>query len=252
MAEACRRYGVDSFDQVPHNRSSDSAGPVPHKRGCLIAIGTNKPVAYNPKTYRFDRVGEGVYLGAWMHARPVDFLRPASHRVSGVPIVLNDGHEWYIPQANPLVASCSLPCADALIDGDWQRVPAEAYRDLSGTALELAAAYRASIFYDKPFSMDDAELRELCGRIIAVNYDLTLQEMSALRLFAAPIWRQIIEAFIDWTGYAAILAVEVTEAGTDTTLDPPAERETPATNDTPPGAPDSSPPTTPPVQTFTS
>lgn len=221
-AAACARYGADTFDQVPHCRSSDSEGPGANKRGCLIGIGSDLPIAYRPKTYRWDHIGDGTYIGASMHAQPEDFLRPEAQRVLGVPVELHDGNLWYIPQANPLVASCTLPCSDALIEGAWQRVPADAFAHLSSRALDLADKYRRALLLDEPFTMDDAALRQLAACIISVNYDLTIQEMSVLRLFSADTWRTVIEAFIDWTGYQAVLAVGMAEAGTVAALDPPA------------------------------
>lgn len=205
------------LDGVPHCMSGDSEGPEPG-RGCLYGFGGDWPVVYKPTLYRFDRIAPGWWVGVNKHAEPHDFQRLAA--TAGIAVKLGDGNLWEIPVANPLVDTCSLPCSDVLVDQTWQRFPDDAHAPLADAAIELASAYRQAAVDGGDFRFDDDRLRQICGLAISANYNLTLQEMSALRLFNAEVWPRIVEALIDWPTYLRILQLQLLEAGTEATPNP--------------------------------
>lgn len=208
VAEMRARYGNAS------NISPNSDGPVSGVRGALVGFGHDWPVQYQAGAYRWDRVSDSMWIGARRSGvNPAELQRPEI--IDGHPVTLADGNEWLIPVASPLVPTCSLPANDALIDGAWQRVVCDQYRALSDRALQMAEQYREALLGDGKMACNDIELREFVGEVIAVNYNATLQELSALRVFDSGIWQAVIEAFIDWPAYVEILALQIREGGTE-------------------------------------
>jgi len=154
---------------------------------------------YVPSVQRWDRIEPGAWIGVARNVQPEQFARPRQFR--GYAVELGDGNAWMIPIANPFAPECSLPAHDVLRDGVWVRQIADRYIALSARAADLSAQVRAAVLAGKAadgLPMDDDELRNLFAAVLALNYDLTLQEMSALRLFSPDTYWPVVAAFIDW------------------------------------------------------
>ena len=54
--------------------------------------------------------------------------------------------------------------------------------------------------------MPDDDLRAIMADCLALNYDLTMAEMSALRLFSPAVYWPVVSALIDWEGTRAAMA----------------------------------------------
>lgn len=256
LAEIAGRYGVDPaahnhpglLESIPHTLARNYDGPG-DARGLLVSYGAGgRRITGAKDLYRWTRIAPGIHCGIHRDAGPADFLRPEA---DGRPVTLGDGRDWLIPQANPLLATCSLDYREVIVDHHWQRLPAPAHELIANYALELAAAYRQALLSDCQFEFDDDRLRTIACAAIAHNYHLSPQEMSLLRIFHADAWRAIIETLIDWPAYLQLLTAQLAEAGTATAADPTDSRATPATNATASGSPATSQPTSPPSPTPT-
>lgn len=186
--------------------SRNSDGPEKDTRGCLASPMHDVIVVYRPTVQRWDRIAPGVWLGCTRDATPDLFAR--SRQYNGYPCTLGDGHTWTIPVANPMAALCSLPAHDVLTDGTWQRRLDEAYTALSERAADLAAQVRAAVLDGKAegIELPDGDLRQIMADCLALNYDLTLPEMSVLRLFSPAVYWPVVAALIDWEGTRQAMA----------------------------------------------
>ena len=203
--EYAARFRDDSgAERVSMSRSSD--GPESGRRGCLASPSHGVITVYQPAVQRWDRLAHDVWIGARKDAAPESFAR--ARQYSGYRRVLGDGREWLIPVANPLARACSLPSHDVLADGAWQRRIDDAYAALSDRAADLNAQVRAAVLDGRSESIDmpDDDLRHIMADCLALNYDLTLAEMSALRLFSPAVYWPVVSALIDWEGTRAAMA----------------------------------------------
>lgn len=180
--------------------SRSSQGPETGVRGCLASPMHDVCVVYQPHAQRWDRLSPDTWIGAAKEkASPERFARPRQY--NGYRRTLGDGHEWLIPVANPFARLCSLPAHDVLRDGAWVREVDENYRALSERAAELSAEVRIAVLERREeidCAPSDADMRNLMANILALNYDLTIEEMSALRLFDPSMYWSVVSAFIDW------------------------------------------------------
>lgn len=204
VAEPPSAYAARFRDATGNPRgafSRNSEGPEERLRGCLAAPFHDVLAVYTPATQRWDRVAKGVWIGTRPDTGPADFARP--EQFTGYRRTLGDGQQWLIPIANPFAALCSLPSHDVLRDGEWRREIADRYRALSDRAAVLSAEVRVAVLEGRSevdLDLPDEELRGLMADVLALNYDLTLAEMSALRLFGPAVYWPVIAAFIDWDG----------------------------------------------------
>jgi len=215
--------------------SRSSEGPAKGIRGCLASPMHDVFVVYRPEVQRWDRLAPGVWIGAVKSAVPADFARPRLY--NGYHRTLGDGNEWVIPIANPFAALCSLPAHDVLCDGSWRRQIAERYLDLSERAAALACEVRTRVLDGRTegLEMPDDELRQLMADVLGLNYDLTVEEMSVLRLFDPTVNWPVVSAFIDWENTRQALADAAAESAR--TGGPFGESGPPATSGTPATAP---------------
>lgn len=193
---AGRFRDADGAERGCYARSSE--GPEAGARGCLASPMHGVMVAYLPAVQRWDRLAPGIWIGARKDAAPEAFAR--ARQYDGYRRVLGDGREWLVPVANPLAATCRLPSHDVLTDGTWQRRIDDAYTALSDRAAELSARVRAAVLDGRSEGIDmpDDDLRAIMADCLALNYDLTLAEMSALRLFSPAVYWPVVSALIDW------------------------------------------------------
>lgn len=192
--------------------SRQSEGPEAALRGCLASPMHDVYVVYQPGVQRWDRLVAGVWLGARKDATPQQFARP--RQFTGYRRLLGDGNDWIIPIANPFARLCGLPAHDVLRDGAWTREIAEQYLALSERATAMACQVRIAVLEGRAEGIDmpDGELRQLMADVVALNYDLTLAEMSVLRLFDPSVYWPVVSALIDWDGTREALADSAAES----------------------------------------
>jgi hypothetical protein len=146
----------------------------------------------------------------------------------GSMVELTDGKRWMIPAANPMVASCKLPFTEVRDeDGHWTREVKPRYRELSDKALDIAEQMRVQTMAGSAsITFDDVDMiRHMFADILAVNYDLTIDEMEALRLFDPATYTDVIMAFVDWPAMCRLMT-EMMEVRADM-ADPFSDTETP-------------------------
>lgn len=237
--------GRHSLDELPVGRAARFAGPTassadshgPHRdgepavRGLLISprstvCGDDVIAVYLPDTQRWREVAPGVWIGARRDVGPADFARPLPF--PGVPVQLGDGHTWTVPVCNPEVATFALPYHEEIACGEWQRVVDEQYAPLVERCLGIAGAIRASVLAGSGSAsmstgLDAADLRQLFADVLALNYDLTLDEMSVLQLCRPETYSPLVVAFLDLAAMLDLLtarAAELQEAGPAAILNP--------------------------------
>lgn len=191
-----------------------AAGPVEKKRGLLIAPFQDTTVRYVPAVQRWDRVGEKVWIGVDKRTTPADLVRPQPF--DGKFVRMGDGNDWLVPVANPFVATCSLPFWEKL---DWRKRWVKEIQDnfkgLADRAAHIAADMRAQIADNGTgASVSDSEGRTLIADALACNYDVTLEELSALRVFSESTSAEALLAVIDWNEIERVLLAELGGAET--------------------------------------
>lgn len=173
------------------------------QRGFLCTTFVGSHVVYNAdrqKWTRFSKGGKFFWIGIDQDASPNDFVRKET--LPGTFLELEHGL-WSIPVANPLVDSCSLPYYDVPDgEGGWYKDYKDKYLACSQKALELAGIAREMCIQSfegdvVSFEMEDNEIRDYFHTMIGVNYDLTLEEMGALRLFDQAKYLEMLHAFVD-------------------------------------------------------
>lgn len=191
-------------------------GPEPKVRGLLVSPFDQCAVMHIPRLQRWDRIDEAVYIGADGRATPELFLRP-DHR-GGRTVRLGDGHEWVLPVANPMVPSCSLPTWDRLTyRKTWERVLQDSWADLGRRAGEFAAMLRQQITAGDGkttrATVDEAEARKLVADALAVNYYVSIEELSVLRVFSVEACTAALFAIIDWEAVQEAFVADLEAAG---------------------------------------
>lgn len=233
--------GVPKIERVPqgyakrwatYNSLADSEGPG-DGRGLLLAQGDGCVVQYAPDRQRWDQLSDGVWIGAALDAVPADFLRGDDQQEMAVfQVKLGDGRHWSLPVLNPLAASCSLPMFDVRRGPDeWKRIPQDRYRELADEATAIAGHFRQRYLDGADVvEMPNARLRAFMARGLAFCYDLTVDEMSVLRLFDPRVYMPVAFALVDWLAMRELLDASDGDARNPT-------EATPATSDSGRGAP---------------
>lgn len=216
---------------VPHTLTRGSYGPVDGKRGVLVSPHGTVKIAYAPGIQQWDQLGE-MWLGANRFVTPENLER--EKMFDGKWVTLADNNSWCIPIANPMVKSCSLPIWQRLSPKRiWEKVVQDEFVKLSQRAQEIAEQVIKTAIDGKPeIDLEDEPLRELMAEIIGLNYKVTLEELSVLRVFNDDVLWPVVAAFIDWDTIQVIIRESI-EA--DFFLD------TQDTNNSPPGVKDSAP-----------
>ncbi len=192
---------------------ADSKGPVEDKRGLIISPCQADICQYLPQVQRWDEVGPGAWIGVHLQTDPAALLRTDNH--GGRMVAMGDGRQWLLPVVNPLAARCSLPVWERLLPGGkWKREVQDRYRALADDAADFAQDVMQQVIADGKgaFAADDDRMRDLIGRALALNYDLTLQEMSALRLFAPDCYWPALQVIVDWDECMRIVARQMEAA----------------------------------------
>ena len=187
------------------NVSPGSYGAIPDERGLILCRGTSP--GYQPELQRWDDMGD-YWIGAMLDATPDDFaheelLAPA------VWVELADGQPWAIPIANPMVESCALPAWEKLDKaGDWVKEVKTEFAAISLEAAGLAGRLREAYLLGEDPDLPDSELRDMLAKVVYLNYDLSVLEMSALRLFSTEIYWDAVCAFLDWGAMQELIDAE--------------------------------------------
>lgn len=199
-------------------RNADVGQPGPGE-GTGTLLGPAGPIlAYRPDLQRWDNRGD-FWIGARLDAAPADFVRDPQVSSSNYGVVLGDGQTWQIPVANPLVDSLGLPYWRKLDEhGQKVREVKDAYRDLSWRAAELAGRWKDAYLAqgNGELEMDDDAAEDLLTTALAVNYDITPDEISVLRLLDPGVYFSAIAALIDWPTTAQLLAAQASDPPTPT------------------------------------
>lgn len=222
--------GIAKKDHIPEtiDRLHDaSRGPLKMRlcnpgpdggKGLLVSIHAGECVRYEPSIQRWDR-RNGFWIGCEKDVQPSQLLRES---IPGEPVVLADGNEWVIPIANPMFETCTLDQWMKIDEnGAWVREVADEFQELSRLALEIAEHIGGSLRDgEMRFPYSDQETWDILARIIAVNYDLDLDEISILRLLNdASLW-QIAYTFCDVGSLRNMFALGV-ESDAENPIDVP-------------------------------
>lgn len=196
--------------------AADSTGPAGKARGCMAATLPRCVLGYHPDRQRWDEVADGVWIGVDRAASPEMFLRE-SNRIGGRAVTLADENEWVLPVANPFVESIQLPIWHRMNkQKKWENVVRDEYRTLSDRAMDLCQSLIGQVAAAEPgtgteFRVDDEVLRGLIADALALNYDITLEELSALRVFSPEVYWPAIEVLLDWPEVLAVLNANADE-----------------------------------------
>jgi hypothetical protein len=216
-------------------------GPEKDRSGLLVAGWACDAVRYEPALQRWDQIAPDCWIGV-LRGTPPETFRRASPR-PGYMVTMADGQKWLVPVANPFAATCCLPRWDVLGPNGWTSVVQDRFEALASRAAEAAAKMRTALLEGTAeIGLDEDWLRQLAADAIAVNYDLTIAECSALRLFSADCLADAVRALIDWPEIERVLRLEIEQArGRESSGPPPFGDGAPtAGSDTPPGAEGSS------------
>jgi hypothetical protein len=149
------------------------------------------------------RVDVGVWVGTFNICGPADVARPM-FLPGGYNVELGDGKVWRIPVANPLLPSCSLQRTEFFAWDEklkkcrWQKRVAEDWRQLSEQVEKYAEIILSTVATGTDdVDIDDDELRDICARVICLNYDVTPFEISVFECLDAASWGKIFHAFVD-------------------------------------------------------
>lgn len=206
-------------------RSDVNAHGPNDQKGTLFTYFPNCHCQYSPErqkwsSYKYlgDDGSEQVYwIGVDTDVTPAHFER--DKMLPGSPVELNHGF-WTIPVANPMVESCQLPYYEVMESdggGRWYKEYKEAYQECSQVAIELAGHYRELLLKranNEPVALDidDDKFRHYITTMIGVNYELSFEEMSALRLFDNETYQHLMFAFLDVEEMLQIMIKESEEA----------------------------------------
>ena len=205
------------------NRTGANAHGPNKLRGMMFSRYPNTLPGYDEANQRWqpfayhDNEGreQSYYIGVAKDADASEFQRPAT--LGGSIVELEHG-DWIIPVANPLLDENDLPyheMPDGL--GGWHKEYKEAYVEASDVAIELCGQLR-EVFVQQSetgevaLDMSDDDFRKNIATMIGVNYDLTLVEMGALRLFDRAKYLSLMFAFLDAEEMMRMIVQEQEEA----------------------------------------
>lgn len=202
--------------------AKNSPGPDGN-RGLLASPFSNVYLAYDKSSQRWDRIGN-YYVGCTRQIDP-DILERKNAR-GGHRVKLADGNEWVIPVANPNARRCVLPFWDVLNpERKFEKRIHDEFLELSNRALEIAHKVTDSLKKEGESSVqiDDDDLRATLADALMINYDVTLEELSVLRVFSPDIYWPAINALIDGEQLLAVFAelIEGAANGTSPLSDAP-------------------------------
>lgn len=194
------------FERSTMARNSDGPGTGP---GLLASPFAGTPeVQYSALRYAANlqnwvRVGEGVWVGTFNICGPSDIAR-AVFLPGGYDVELGDGNVWRVPVANPLLPTCSLQQTEILAWDEnlkkcrWQKKVAEDWRQLSEQVEKYAEIIMTTVAGGTDdVDINDDELRDICARVLCLNYDVTPTEISLFKCLDAESWGKIFHAFVD-------------------------------------------------------
>ena len=192
-------YGPPSFDS--------------QSRGLLASQWSNEGLAASDATHRWEQYGDH-WIGVAHSPRPLpeEFAHYAileSGVMRGQRVRLADGQDWYVPCCHAVSGKCDLPMIEKLVTLPaqppparqrlrWVKFPAPAHQHLAERAAAIAADVTEAFLNRQDLHFDDDDLRSLIAAALALNYDLTLEECSALEIFGPDAYPPATFAIIDW------------------------------------------------------
>lgn len=227
--------------EMPSATPPGAHGPDGGK-GVLCSPYPNAVLQYAPELQRWRVTPNGYHIGHWRDYDPQDFARHS--QFGGYQVALTDDKEWLIPIANPLYDSSALPFTEVRdpATGEWTKEVKDQYKALADYAIEIAGKFRQGII-DRTCEMafnGVEEIRSLFCQILGLNYDLTPEEIEALRLLDPRTYDDVLRAFVDFPVMMELMLASVEEANAEN----PTEA-TPGGSDTPAGEQDTSQTTNP-------
>lgn len=182
--------------------------------GCLASRFEGVRLVFEPRTQRWDQFDD-YFIGCDRDLKPATLLRPNFR--TGTYVELADGNSYLIPIANPFAERCSLPAWHVLSPTrKWEKKIHDQYVDLSQRAADVADQVRAAMLSDQEFDIDDDRLRALLSDALAVNYDVYLEELSVMRVFAEHVYWPAVHALIDFDSMRDVLRSVIAEAANRT------------------------------------
>tara|TARA_R110002020_G_scaffold18350_7_gene64176 strand:- start:380 stop:1273 length:894 start_codon:yes stop_codon:yes gene_type:complete len=158
---------------------------------------------YSPNLQNWVRTDDGVWTGTFNVCGPADIARP-TFLPGGYDVELGDGNVWRVPVANPLLPTCSLQQTEYFAWDEkekkcrWQKRVAEDWRQLSEQVEKYADIIMSAVATDSDdVDIDDDELRDICARILCLNYDVIPSEISVFNCLDSESWGKIFHAFVD-------------------------------------------------------
>lgn len=153
---------------------------------------------------------------------PEDLARPEP--VGGYFIPLADGRPWLVPTARLFPEGTELPESLAIgPEGKLIRRPLPAFRELCRDADRVwaAAVGQAEGDADAPGIDDDVDGFRIAAAAMAVNYRVSLAEVSALGLLTTANLPRVLQAFVDFPEYAKVELARRAAAQKKTPADTP-------------------------------
>jgi hypothetical protein len=186
-------------------------GPEKDRDGLLATPFRADAVLYEPHLQRWDRLADNCWIGCLRGVAPDAFRREQTR--AGYLVPMGDGQRWQVPVANPFLSTCALPRWDVLGPSGWTAQVQDQFSGLADRAAEAAAKMREAALFRRELELEEDWLRQLMADALAVNYDLTMQELSVLRVFSAESLANAIRALVDWPEMERVLMMEIQSRG---------------------------------------
>lgn len=213
-AKVYAEHGLTDLLESPVCREYLASGPG-GKSGIVIASGGDVPRYDAAKQTWSRRFGqEGSYVGCWNDNRPGPEQLARKEQLPGAELRFLDGKMWLVPvlrqwrdKEDRVVFATALPTI-------LQRSPLTGRLVSGAVVLPLQSLWSRSceiasalISQSKGGSLtiDTDELDGYIADLLAVNYRVTLDEISLLGLLDIDLYRKILFASLDWDRMRALV-----------------------------------------------
>jgi len=178
------------------------SGPVAAYGGSIV-----KPYGYYDDRQDWTKLKSDpeVWIGIERAHPPnaIDLMR--RKLVAGHEVELNGGEKWLIPCARLMPKGTRLPCVMKINDkGEIDYKVKREYRELSDWAEKIYRSWIGQMFESQApgqakikIEIGDKEFMEIGAMALAINYRLSLLEVSRFEIFDSDCLRQIVDALID-------------------------------------------------------
>lgn len=170
-------------------------------------------------SHSWRQIEKSLWIGVTKDFEPEDVARPFLH--AGFKVTMK-GKDWQIPVLNPFSENCSLPKCETITwnkETEKQEVVGEIveeYAELTTEISEMVLEVESQFFTNEGninLPYEDNEMRGLIARCIAINYDITEDELLALQVFVNDAYVGIIQSIIDWQGIVQVIKDKLISGG---------------------------------------